>query len=466
MFNSTPATRTARSTTTATSSRSDRPAGDAVQRPELLRAGRSSAQPADAERRRPHRAVGALRHDRREHLHVRLGVRAAAERRLRRPRRRQAEGFGVLGPLLRPGPQQHDQLRRHAHRLDPRRAGLHAINQWVTYRTRGGPVEQDAFFSPTTKTPYTDDLQLGYQVDLGHNMSFDALYINRRTRDILEDYDLALYADPPTARPTIPGPIDDPDSLFLGLDYFGYTENPGSNFVIAHARRRQAQLPRPRVRLPQALRQQLAVAGVLQLQLTPRATPTPTRTPTSRATCSTSIRARRTSSARSRASSATSSRRRVRTSSDRPPARRRLSLELGHDRQPHRPGVGPQPADPRRRARIEFAGVTDRWLTADAVGSLETRRGASSTCGRSTRSAFGRRRHRVLRRHLQRAQQPGLDPQSGSRGRLGRHRVRRADPLPRPAPLLPGRAADVLEERFKRFRRFRRFMVHGVQLTS
>ncbi len=103
-----------------------------------------------------------------------------------------------------------------------------ALNKFVSYRTRGGPSVQDAFFSPTTQTPYTDDLQVGYAVDLGHNMSFDALYFNRRTRDILEDYDLELYADPHG----YPGPVDHPDSLFLGLDYFGYTQNPGSNFVI------------------------------------------------------------------------------------------------------------------------------------------------------------------------------------------------------------------------------------------
>jgi hypothetical protein len=103
-----------------------------------------------------------------------------------------------------------------------------ALNKFVTYRTRGGPTVQDAFFSPTTQTPYTDDLQFGYAVDLGNNMSFDAVYFNRRSRDILEDYDLELYADPNG----YPGPVDDPNSLFLGYDYFGYTANPGSNFVI------------------------------------------------------------------------------------------------------------------------------------------------------------------------------------------------------------------------------------------
>ena len=103
-----------------------------------------------------------------------------------------------------------------------------SLNKFVTYRTRGGPSVQDAFFSPTTQTPYTDDLQVGYAVDLGNNMSFDAVYFNRRTRDILEDYDLELYADPNG----YPGPTNDANSLFLGYDYFGYTENPGSNFVI------------------------------------------------------------------------------------------------------------------------------------------------------------------------------------------------------------------------------------------
>jgi hypothetical protein len=110
---------------------------------------------------------------------------------------------------------------------------VYAGGEWITYRTRGGPAVQDAFFSPTTQTPYTDDMQFGYAVDVGGNMSFEALYINRRTRDILEDYDLELYATAQDGEIHYPGPIDHPDTLFLGLDYFGYSENPGSNFVIA-----------------------------------------------------------------------------------------------------------------------------------------------------------------------------------------------------------------------------------------
>ena len=105
---------------------------------------------------------------------------------------------------------------------------------WVTFRTRGGQTQQDAFFAPTTQTPYTDDFNVGYEVDLGRSMSFGATYTNRRTRDILEDYDLSLYAvDTKGSTAAYPGPVDHPDSLWLGLDYFGYSENPGSNFVIA-----------------------------------------------------------------------------------------------------------------------------------------------------------------------------------------------------------------------------------------
>jgi hypothetical protein len=109
-----------------------------------------------------------------------------------------------------------------------------ALGEYVTYRTRGGATVQDAFFSPETKTPYTDEFQVGYTVDLGNNMSVDATYFNRRTRNIFEDYDLHLYADPTgyASISGVPGDPNAPDSLFLGYDYFGYTDNPGSNFVL------------------------------------------------------------------------------------------------------------------------------------------------------------------------------------------------------------------------------------------
>ena len=108
-----------------------------------------------------------------------------------------------------------------------------ANDQWVTYRVRGGPQQADALFAPTTRTPWTDDFQVSWETDLGGGRSVMALYTKRRTRDIIEDYDMALYAFRPDGTTNYPGPVDHPDSLFLGLDYFGYDTFPESNFVIA-----------------------------------------------------------------------------------------------------------------------------------------------------------------------------------------------------------------------------------------
>ena len=96
-------------------------------------------------------------------------------------------------------------------------------------------------------------------------MSVEATYTNRRTRDILEDYDLALFATSTSGTTDYPGPIDDPQSLWLGLDYFGYAQNPGSNFVIATLNGGKRELSGRRPGLPQALQQQLAAARVLHL---------------------------------------------------------------------------------------------------------------------------------------------------------------------------------------------------------
>jgi hypothetical protein len=102
-----------------------------------------------------------------------------------------------------------------------------ANGQWVTYRTRGGPIAQDAFIAPTTKTPYTDDLSVGYQADLGGNLSAEATYSNRKTRDILEDYDHHLYSI------DYPGDRTAQGAFFLPPSYFGYTTFPSANFFIA-----------------------------------------------------------------------------------------------------------------------------------------------------------------------------------------------------------------------------------------
>ena len=90
---------------------------------------------------------------------------------------------------------------------------VYLLDEWLTFRTRGGPVVQDAFFAPATKTPYTDETQLGYEIDLGRSISVGATYYNRRTRDVLEDYDLALYATPST------GPLYTPDRSTIRSRY-------------------------------------------------------------------------------------------------------------------------------------------------------------------------------------------------------------------------------------------------------
>ena len=110
---------------------------------------------------------------------------------------------------------------------------VYAADRWVTYRVRGGPQRADALFAPTTKTPWTEDFQVSWETDAGRGRSVMALYTRRRTRDVIEDYDLSLYARRPDGTTAYPGPVDHPASLFLGLDYFGYDAFPESNFIIA-----------------------------------------------------------------------------------------------------------------------------------------------------------------------------------------------------------------------------------------
>ena len=102
-----------------------------------------------------------------------------------------------------------------------------ANNQWVTYRVRGGTVAQDAFIAPSTKTPFTDDITVGYQVDLGQQVTAEISYTNRKTRDILEDYDHNLYSI------SYPGDPNAAGTFFLPPSYFGYTTFPAANFFIA-----------------------------------------------------------------------------------------------------------------------------------------------------------------------------------------------------------------------------------------
>ena len=168
-----------------------------------------------------------------------------------------------------------------------------ANDEWVTYRVRGGPQTADALFAPSTKTPWTDDFQLTYETQLGDGRSFMVLYTKRRTRDIIEDYDMALYAFLPDGSTIYPGPVDDPDSLFLGLDYFGIRHSPtrtsSSRRWRAANGTTRAWSSRSGSDCGTTGRRSRPTRSAMQPGI-----PTPTPTPTSRATSSGSTRARRT----------------------------------------------------------------------------------------------------------------------------------------------------------------------------
>lgn len=100
---------------------------------------------------------------------------------------------------------------------------LFVQDRWLSFRTRGGVSTQDAFFSPTTKTPYTDEFLVGYATNLTEDTTISVTYTNRKTRDIMEDYDLSIYTEEGYMAGT---------DFELPLSYFGYDKNPGSNYVI------------------------------------------------------------------------------------------------------------------------------------------------------------------------------------------------------------------------------------------
>lgn len=107
-------------------------------------------------------------------------------------------------------------------------------DRWLNFRTRGGPKTPDALISPSTKTPYTDELMLGWATSLGRDYTVSVAYTKRKTKDILEDYDLALYSDPSLTVETAPEGYAAPGSkYYLPYSYYGYSSAPNSNYVIA-----------------------------------------------------------------------------------------------------------------------------------------------------------------------------------------------------------------------------------------
>lgn len=106
-------------------------------------------------------------------------------------------------------------------------------DKWLTFRTRGGPKTPDALIAPSTKTPYTDEFMLGWATSIGRDYTVSLTYTKRKTRDILEDYDLALYSDPTLTTATAHEGYAAPGSAYyLPYSYFGYTSAPNSNYVI------------------------------------------------------------------------------------------------------------------------------------------------------------------------------------------------------------------------------------------
>lgn len=108
---------------------------------------------------------------------------------------------------------------------------VHFGDRWLPFRQRGG--EPDGVISPSTKTPHTDEFMIGWATSLGKDYTVSASYTKRATRDILEDYDLALYSDPTLTVATAPEGYAAPGSAYyLPYSYFGYSGVPNGNYVI------------------------------------------------------------------------------------------------------------------------------------------------------------------------------------------------------------------------------------------
>ncbi len=108
-------------------------------------------------------------------------------------------------------------------------------DKWLPFRTRGGETTPDAVFAPSTKTPYTDELLLGYAFNAGKDYTVSVTYTKRFTTDLLEDYDLHLYSDPTnTGVGANEGYAPPSSKYYLPYSYYGYSGVPNANYVIAN----------------------------------------------------------------------------------------------------------------------------------------------------------------------------------------------------------------------------------------
>jgi hypothetical protein len=111
---------------------------------------------------------------------------------------------------------------------------LYAGGQWLTFRTRGGAVVPDSVFGPNTKTPFTDEYMIGGSTTFGSSINVSTSLTHRVTKDIFEDYDLAVYSDP-TCTVTVCGAAGyaSPGTPFyLPYSYFGFSSKPNANYVL------------------------------------------------------------------------------------------------------------------------------------------------------------------------------------------------------------------------------------------
>lgn len=97
-------------------------------------------------------------------------------------------------------------------------------NEWYTYRTRGSAEIVDAGFAPNLKNQYQDEYSLTYGINLTPLIGFTAQAYRRSDRQLIEDYDPAVYFDGAAG------------NLSLTNADFGYgPEGPGRvNFFLAN----------------------------------------------------------------------------------------------------------------------------------------------------------------------------------------------------------------------------------------
>ena len=66
-------------------------------------------------------------------------------------------------------------------------------NDWFSYRTRGSPEVRDCVWTPNTKDGLAREFSLTHEIDVGKSLVFATQVYWRYDRNIIEDYDMAVY---------------------------------------------------------------------------------------------------------------------------------------------------------------------------------------------------------------------------------------------------------------------------------